>query len=104
MESEEGYKGFWDLLDDARGVLVQITFAVLIFSVISYLLSERILIILLKFLQIQPVSYAPQEAILSVLKLSLYSGINSFTELTVVQASSGAILRCPATRGKQKLI
>ncbi|NIO17068.1 MAG: hypothetical protein GTN70_08735 [Deltaproteobacteria bacterium] len=75
MESEQGYKGFWDLLDDARGVLVQVTFAVLIFSIISYLLSERILTVLLKFLRMQPVSYAPQEAILSVLKLSLYSGI-----------------------------
>jgi type VI secretion system protein ImpG len=36
--------------------------------------------------------------------LSLYSGVNSFTELTVVQTPSGAVLRCPATRGKQKLI
>jgi type VI secretion system protein ImpG len=36
--------------------------------------------------------------------LSLYSGVNSFTELTVVQTPSGAILRCPATRGKQTSI
>jgi type VI secretion system protein ImpG len=36
--------------------------------------------------------------------LSLYSGVNSFTELTVVQTPSGALLRCPATRGKQTSI
>ena len=36
--------------------------------------------------------------------LSLYSGVNSFTELTVIQTPSGAILRCPATRGKQTSI
>ncbi|HEX4963767.1 MAG TPA: type VI secretion system baseplate subunit TssF [Thermoanaerobaculia bacterium] len=36
--------------------------------------------------------------------LSLYSGVNSFTELTVSQFPSGAILRCPATRGKQSSI
>jgi type VI secretion system protein ImpG len=36
--------------------------------------------------------------------LSLYSGVNSFTELTVVQTPSGAILRCPATRGQQTSI
>jgi type VI secretion system protein ImpG len=36
--------------------------------------------------------------------LSLYSGINSFTELTVTQSPSGAILRCPATRGRQSSI
>lgn len=35
--------------------------------------------------------------------LSLYSGINSFTELTVEQ-TSGAILRCAPARGKQSLI
>lgn len=74
MEREEGFKGVFDLLDDARVTLVQITFVILIFSVISYLLSEKILIVLLKFLKMKPVSYAPQEAILSILKLSLYSG------------------------------
>lgn len=36
--------------------------------------------------------------------LSLYSGVSSFTELTVAQTPSGAILRCPATRGKQTSI
>ena len=75
MQKEGGFKGVVDLLDDARGTLVRITIAVLIFSVISYLLSEKILIILLRLLKMQPVSYAPQEAILSILKLSLYSGI-----------------------------
>jgi sec-independent protein translocase protein TatC len=74
LEREKGFKGVFDFLDDARGTLVQITFAILIFSVISYLLSEKILIVLLKFLKMKPVSYAPQEAILSILKLSLYSG------------------------------
>jgi type VI secretion system protein ImpG len=36
--------------------------------------------------------------------LSLYSGINSFTELTITQSPSGAILRCPAKRGQQSSI
>jgi len=36
--------------------------------------------------------------------LSLYSNVNSFTELTVTQTPSGEILRCPATRGKQSPI
>jgi type VI secretion system protein ImpG len=36
--------------------------------------------------------------------LSLYSNISSFTELTVTQTPSGAILRCPSARGKQSTI
>ena len=36
--------------------------------------------------------------------LSLYSGVSSFTELTVIQTPSGAILKCPASRGQQSLI
>jgi sec-independent protein translocase protein TatC len=75
LRNEGGFKGVVDLLDDARGTLVRITAAVLIFSVISYLLSEKILIVILRLLKMQPISYAPQEAILSILKLSLYSGI-----------------------------
>lgn len=75
LEKGEGFKGIFDLLEDARGTLIQITAAVLVFSIVSYILSEKILIVLLKLMQLEPVSYAPQEAILSILKLSLYSGI-----------------------------
>lgn len=74
MDNERESTGLLLVLDDARGTLIKITLAVLILSVVSYLVSERILIILLTFLKVKPVSYAPQEAILSILKLSLYSG------------------------------
>jgi type VI secretion system protein ImpG len=36
--------------------------------------------------------------------LSLYTGLNSFTELVVRRTPSGEVLRCPAIIGKQSLI
>ncbi len=75
MEKEEKVSGILDILDDARGTLVKIVATVFIFSILAFFFSDRILILLLHLLKLEPVSYAPQEAILSVLKLSLYTGV-----------------------------
>jgi sec-independent protein translocase protein TatC len=75
MDEKGKFQGVLDLLDDARSSLVKILLVVFVLSLVSFILSDRIMGILLHLLNIQPISYAPQEAVISILKLSLYTGI-----------------------------
>ncbi|RMG60598.1 MAG: preprotein translocase subunit TatC [Deltaproteobacteria bacterium] len=78
MEREEtgGYEGtgFFAVLEELRRTILVILLVVFAFSVLSFLFSTELLRLLLRLLGEKVVSYAPQEALIATLKLSLYAG------------------------------
>ncbi len=75
MEGEsQVFPGILNALEELRGTLLVILGVVFGFSVVSFLFSKQLLAVLLELVGEKPVSYAPQEALLATLKLSLYTG------------------------------